>query len=449
MQKRQTRLFIFQFLGPACFLVQVTVVEPAGDGQALRLVVPRLEVLDDAAGWNGADGFYGRWGPCRVHDTDIVAVQSNGQTGQKGRQGGAFFSRRAPEGRIVFQVAIMPFVEKPARTVLDITGQQVDFVIAEDGESIAFLEQELDMLDHPLAIGATVAQIAYEDQLAAMGMPAFVVVAQTVEQRQHGGEFAMDVSDDIEGIVGQTLKQMHCYIINPTWARCDIQVYNGLNLSSYAGRTMATRYDVKGTQGMYEPGSGGLVLANKLGITRSADIDEAELVLLQKLYESVLRDHLPQGRISISHLKTWHRRWLGNVYEWAGLPRSVNMSKNGFPFAPASQVPRLMAIFDREFLARYTPCTGFTDEQLIEAIAITHVEFILMHPFREGNGRISRLLADVMAVQAGHGPLDYSSWESNKSAYIAAIQQGLSCNYEPMKAWVAKALTTEESAAGD
>lgn len=40
-----------------------------------------------------------------------------------------------------------------------------------------------------------------------------------------------------------------------------------------------------------------------------------------------------------------------------------------------------------------------SEEQLIEAIAITHVELILIHPFREGNGRLSRLLADVMAVQ--------------------------------------------------
>src|SRR3546814_10523835 len=71
-------------------------------------------------------------------------------------------------------------------------------------------------------------------------------------------------------------------------------------------------------------------------------MDEAELVLLQKLYESVLQEHLPTGRISANHLKIWHRRWLGNVYAWAGHLRSVNMSKDGFPFAPAAQIPRLM-----------------------------------------------------------------------------------------------------------
>jgi cell filamentation protein len=205
---------------------------------------------------------------------------------------------------------------------------------------------------------------------------------------------------------------------------------------------MVTRYDIAGEQGMYEPGSGDLVLANRLGITEQADIDEAELVLLQKLYESVLSDHLPSGRISMNHLKIWHRRWLGNVYTWAGLPRSVNMSKGGFPFAPAAQVPRLMTEFDQVCLTRYTPCTGYTDDELTEALAVTHVEFILMHPFREGNGRISRLLADVMAVQAGHGPLDYSSWEASRQQYVMAIQQGLGGDYEPMKYWVRKVLET-------
>lgn len=203
---------------------------------------------------------------------------------------------------------------------------------------------------------------------------------------------------------------------------------------------MNTRYEVYGSQGQLQPGSGGRVLANKLDIVDPADMDEAELVLLRKLYDAVLQHDLPPGRISVGILRQWHRRWLGNVYAWAGHVRTVNMAKDGFPFAPATQLPRLMEEFDRTCLQRLTPCTGFDAGQLIEAIAVTHVEFILMHPFREGNGRISRLLADVMATQAGHGPLDYSSWESGRKGYVLAIQQGLGRNYESMKLWVQQAL---------
>ncbi|BHD72319.1 hypothetical protein SALSENF003_10200 [Salmonella enterica subsp. enterica serovar Senftenberg] len=53
---------------------------------------------------------------------------------------------------------------------------------------------------------------------------------------------------------------------------------------------------------------------------------------------------------------------------------------------------------------------------------------------------MSRLLADVMAVQGGYKPLDYKSWEQNKTQYISAIHAGVSMDYEPMRHWVREAL---------
>lgn len=60
------------------------------------------------------------------------------------------------------------------------------------------------------------------------------------------------------------------------------------------------------------------------------------------------------------------------------------------------------------------------------------MEFISIHPFREGNGRLSRLLFDVLAVQAGVGVLDYSLWNEHKAIYFKAIQAGVSGNFAPM-----------------
>ena len=202
-----------------------------------------------------------------------------------------------------------------------------------------------------------------------------------------------------------------------------------------------SKYDIDGAQGRYQSGSNDRVLENKLGITEPADMDEAELVLLEKLYEDVLLTNLPQAAITVADIKTWHRRWLGNLYEWAGDERSVNMGKGDFQFAAAGQIPQLLNKFEQQYLNRHTPCTDFNSEQLIEAVAIIHVEFILIHPFRDGNGRLSRLLSDVMAVQAGHQPLDYSCWDQNKDAYFSAIGQGMSMNYEPMKDWVSRAVS--------
>ena len=208
---------------------------------------------------------------------------------------------------------------------------------------------------------------------------------------------------------------------------------------------MTNRYTVQGTQGEFQPGSSDRVLANKLGITSVEEINELELHLLQQLYEEVLLAQLPNRAVQVADLKTWHRRWLGNVYDWAGQERSVNMSKGGFMFAAAPQIPRLLADFERSCLARWTPCHGMDADPLAEAMAITHVEFILIHPFREGNGRLSRLLADVMAVQSGRGLLDYSAWNEHKAAYIQAIHQGVEMNYAPMKQLFVQALNAGQA----
>lgn len=115
------------------------------------------------------------------------------------------------------------------------------------------------------------------------------------------------------------------------------------------------------------------------------------------------------------------------------------MGKGGFPFAASDQIPRLMDNLDKEVLSVRTPCTGMSEDQLATAIAVVHVELILIHPFREGNGRLSRLLASVMAVQAGWPQLDYTHWDRHKSGYFAAIQAGLT-DYKPMEALVRRAL---------
>lgn len=163
--------------------------------------------------------------------------------------------------------------------------------------------------------------------------------------------------------------------------------------------------------------------------------------MLEKLYDVVLRDEFPDRTLSVSDLKHWHRQWLGNVYGWAGEVRTVNVAKSGFQFAAAMQISRLLGIFENDCLRRFTPCHGLEGESFTAAIAITHVELILIHPFREGNGRLARLLADVMAVQARHEPLDYSAWDADKPGYVAAIQQGMGKEYVPMKSLVQAALT--------
>jgi cell filamentation protein len=196
---------------------------------------------------------------------------------------------------------------------------------------------------------------------------------------------------------------------------------------------MSNRYDASETsEGRYQPGSDNQVLINKLGITDSQEMDDVELALLEQLTFTIINEVTEDQRLTISQLCEWHRRWLGNVYHWAGSMRSVNMSKYGFQFAAAMQISRLMDEFDRNYLNKYTPCYQQNNESLVEALAVLHVEFVLIHPFREGNGRLARLIATIMALQAGKPALDFSCLDKNKQQYFSAIQTG-SSNYKPMK----------------
>jgi len=113
-------------------------------------------------------------------------------------------------------------------------------------------------------------------------------------------------------------------------------------------------------------------LANKLGITASNGIDETELILSEQLHQSVFEEQFPEGQLGVAMLKSWHRRWLGNIYEWAGQERTVNMSKGRFMFAPSAQLPKLLSEFDVKYLTLYTPCSSMDEVQIITAIAITH-----------------------------------------------------------------------------
>ena len=200
------------------------------------------------------------------------------------------------------------------------------------------------------------------------------------------------------------------------------------------------RYDTTGNvEAQFEPGSGGRVLANKLGIADPKEMDDIELDLLVRLQKDVTSSVKADQPITVADLREWHHRWLGKVYAWAGRERSVNMSKEDFLFAACGQIPRLIDKLDKDVLRVHTPCTGMSDDRLVEAIAVVHVELILIHPFREGNGRLSRLLAAVMALQAGWPHLDFTAWDENRADYFNAIQAGLS-DYEPMKEMVRQAL---------
>jgi cell filamentation protein len=187
-------------------------------------------------------------------------------------------------------------------------------------------------------------------------------------------------------------------------------------------------------ESQFEPGSRGRVLKNLLRITRKREMDviEAEMYALvqPKLMGMFTKDHC----FTAKDICAIHKAWLGDVYEWAGRYRQVNVSKGDFPFAMARHVPKLMQELEKEPLKKYTPCRFKTDEDIITALAVVHTELMLIHPFREGNGRVGRLLSVLMAFQVGLPGLDFTGIRGKKRKdYFTAVRSGFDRDYDPMK----------------
>ena len=198
-------------------------------------------------------------------------------------------------------------------------------------------------------------------------------------------------------------------------------------------------------EAQFQSGSHGRVLKNLLGVKRKREMDALEAVKLSEATDWAIRNYSADHRFTAQDINVLHQQWLGTIYQWAGQHRQVNISKDGFTFAMTAQVSRLMTEFERDVLARYTPCNFNNRDEVIEALAITHCELVLIHPYREGNGRTSRLLATLMALQAGLPLLDFSGITGKqKQAYFQAVQAGLGRDYELMKNIFRKVIARSE-----
>lgn len=208
------------------------------------------------------------------------------------------------------------------------------------------------------------------------------------------------------------------------------------------------RYAVLASEN-YEPDSNDEVLKNKLGIKTLVEISALEESELERAELEVFELFSENHQFTAEDICNIHELWLGDIYSFAGKYRTVNMDKNGFSFAIANRIEFLMKKLECDVLSKYTPCKYSHSDDLAIAIGIVHVELILIHPFREGNGRVARLLADLMAVQAKKPPINYLLIDqiqnpSGFNLYIKAIHAGFDENYEPI-AEIFKQLLAESS----
>ena len=186
-------------------------------------------------------------------------------------------------------------------------------------------------------------------------------------------------------------------------------------------------------ENQYEPGSNNQVLRNLLGIKSKQEINQIEAKELLRVTNQMTEYYDKDHCFTAADICYMHHNWLGSIYEWAGHYRNVTMIKDNFPFATPSLIPKLMDEFEREVLRQYTPCNFGSRYDVVRALTVVHTELLLIHPFREGNGRIARLLAIIMALQARLPFLDFSDLKDQKrDEYFAAVRAGLERDYKSM-----------------
>ncbi len=195
------------------------------------------------------------------------------------------------------------------------------------------------------------------------------------------------------------------------------------------------RYTAQGSEAEFEPGSRGRVLRNLADVRSVREMARLESERLLAATEHLIDEIEVDQRFRAEDICRMHRLWLGGIYAWAGEYRQVNIGKDGFMFAAAHLIPGLMKELERGPLRQFTPCRFSTVEEQSYGLAVVHAELILIHPFREGNGRCARLVATLMGLQAGLPVLNFGGIRGEeKKRYIGAIHAAVGRDYAPMTA---------------
>lgn len=143
------------------------------------------------------------------------------------------------------------------------------------------------------------------------------------------------------------------------------------------------------------------VLRNKLGLTVADELFAAERDLTAlRAFELTQRPELVPRTFDTAHWRGIHRQLFQDVYEWAGEFRTVDMGKASHGFVPAAQLDGFAATILGQVRAAGM-FAGRDQAGVVDGLTHTVQALNLIHPFREGNGRTQRLLADHIAEQAG------------------------------------------------
>ncbi|MCM1265879.1 MAG: Fic family protein [Candidatus Gastranaerophilales bacterium] len=173
-----------------------------------------------------------------------------------------------------------------------------------------------------------------------------------------------------------------------------------------------------------------MVLENKLGITESAELAREEERISKKkaleLFEQGMLNSFEAGKFD--SLSKIHKYLFGEIYFFAGEIRNVNMAKGNFRFAPIMYLKQALEHIDNMPQSTY--------EEIIEK----YVEMNVAHPFREGNGRSTRIWLDLILKKELGKVVDWS--KVDKEDYLLAMERSPIKNIE-IRELLKQALTSD------
>lgn len=205
------------------------------------------------------------------------------------------------------------------------------------------------------------------------------------------------------------------------------------------------RYDVSGNVEAEYVDAERTVLKNKQGITDPHTLQLAEEEALAQAYEALLAEVRTDTPMTCELVQHIHLRIFGDLYEWAGRWRTVWIGKPGITWPAPDFLDRNMQDFEREVLGRYPARVLSDDGVFCTAVGEIQGEFLVIHPFREGNARTIKLLTDLLATQTGRPLLIYDGSEAGQNRYIAAAKAAFRKDYAPMAEIISQALARARS----
>ena len=154
-----------------------------------------------------------------------------------------------------------------------------------------------------------------------------------------------------------------------------------------------------------------MILENKLNITDQAELARAEEKIskarAKKMFETGYLDTLEPG--TFETLKMIHKYLFEEIYEFAGQLRKVNIAKGNFRFTPLTYLEEAIKNIEKMPQSTY--------EEIIEK----YVEMNIAHPFREGNGRSTRIWLDLILKKELNVVIDWS--KVDKTDYLLAMER--------------------------